>query len=154
MYYDLIDEMPLFNWEQCINGNLNYARINPKSKGKERKDLEAWETLYDQHLQRFGIGSEHQRILDKKIELAELQCEYCIDGNAFLLNRIKMLETDIKDILERTQQGMSIDECLMLLSRWLGFHLSKKQITCVEFQNYLKAYDKQAKEQKKNSKSA
>ena len=151
--YDLIDEMPLFNWEQCINGNINYCRIDPKSKfGNEKQDLKAWENLYDQYLKKFGLSSDHQRIIDLKNELALAQCDYCIDGNTFLLNRIRMLETDIKDILERSQQGMSIDQCLIVLSKWLKFHLDKKKITCTEFQNYLKAFTNHVSEQQKITK--
>lgn len=147
-YYVSIDEFPLWNWRQCVEGLLNYTRINPK-KGKDKNDLLAWEKLFDQNIERFGLAGDHERIIELKLELANLQCDYCIENSPFLLNRIKVLQADIKDILERAQEGATIDECLMALSKWMGFRLDQKVITVVEFNTYLKAYQAEGKQQKK-----
>ena len=147
MYIQSIDELSLWNWRKCVDGKIEFTRLK-KTVGTKAKDAEAWIKLLDQHIERFGLGKDHEQIINLKLELAELQCDYCIEGNAFLLNRIRMIEQDMKDIIERAQNGATVDECLMALSKWMGFHLKQKEVTVVEFNTYLEGFQKAGKQNK------
>lgn len=147
IYINSIDELLLWNWRQCVEGKTEFTRVNIKVGTKE-KDAVTWLKLQDQHIDRFGLGTDQERLMELKIELAELQCDYCIDGNDFILNRINAIEQDIIDIIEKAQEGATIDECLMALSKWIGFRVSQKEITVVEFNTYLNAFQKEGKENK------
>lgn len=152
-YYDSIDTIPLFNWRRMTDGDLKYSRINIE-KGSDQKDLETFTLLMDQYYEEFGIGEDYKRVLELMVEIAKLQCEYCIDGQAFTLNRITILKEDLKEILERPVEG-TLDDCLVYLSKWLGFRLDQKAISVKEFYKYLEAYQKEAtilkeKQQKKS----
>jgi hypothetical protein len=150
MYYSNIDEMPLWNWRKCVEGLLEYCRLNQK-KGKGNTDLENWTRLYDQYLARFGLAKDHELVIEKKLQLADLQLEYCENGIDFSLNKIRRLEREIEDILNRTKTGATIEECLMVLSKWMGFRLDQKVTTIMEFQTYLESYEKEAKAQRQNN---
>lgn len=149
-YFDDIEEFPLWNWRKCTQGEENYTRIR-KQLGTKKRDSVAWENLQDQHIEKFGLADDHEKILELKMQMAEMQLDYCIDKNAFLLNAIRVIEEDIKEILDRSMEGASIDDCLMALSKWMGFRLDQKVISVVEFQTYLKAYQTEAKENKRKT---
>lgn len=148
-YYDSINTATLDRWEKSLDGDFSALRCDPKI-GDEESDQEAWEKLYNEYLEKYGIGKHHQRIIDLKIELAELQLEYAIDGNLFLQNQIDDLKDELIEIIKSPSKG-SIDDCIYVLARHLKFHLPKKEITLLEFQTYLKGYEREVEEYQNKS---
>lgn len=147
MYYETIDEMPLWNWRKCTEGKTEFVRLN-KKVGNKKKDADVWTFLYDENIERFGLGKDQETIYELRLRLAELQCDYCIEGNTFMLNEIRMIEQEIIDIVDRIQNGASIDECLMVLSKWMGFRINQKETTVAEFYTYLNAFQDEGKKTK------
>jgi hypothetical protein len=143
-YIESIDEMILWDWRKCLEGKHEYCRVDI-NKGTEQEDELFYDLLYDQYLQRFGLAKDYERILEIRVEMTEIRCEYCENGNLFLMNRVKVLEAEIEDIVKRSEEGMDTDDCLMYLSKWMGYRVDQKVITIVEFQTYLKAYEKETK---------
>ena len=74
-YYQSIDEIPLFNWQKCLNGELKYVHLELK---EETDNQEAFNKLYDEFLQKRGVNKEYQKYLDILKKKALLQCEFLI----------------------------------------------------------------------------
>lgn len=141
-YYDSIDTITLFAWRRVTAGDLTYLRVD-REKGSDEEDIAAFELLMDEYYEDFGLGEDYKRVLELMVEIAKVQCKYCIDENEFLLNRVTILKTELNDILERPVEG-TLDDCLVYLSKWLSFRLDQKAISVREFYKYLEAYKKEA----------
>jgi len=57
-YYQSIDEIPLFNWIECTQGNFNYVLHNENNATKiENSKLEEiFNTIFDSYIQKNGIS--------------------------------------------------------------------------------------------------
>jgi len=50
-----IDEMPLYNWMKCSDGQLEYVNKDNKQDANNEKN---WQRLHDEYLNRFGLEIE------------------------------------------------------------------------------------------------
>ena len=142
MYYELINKFPLSKWRACLEGDHSYTRMD-LDVGSEDQDEASWEVLYNQYLDKFGLGDDQKRMFDLKKEIAFLQINYVIDGNEFLKNNINRLESELNEILKRPVEG-SFDECIIYLSKWLGYHFDQDIRTVVDFHTSMDLYRKEA----------
>lgn len=145
-YWDSIDEMPLYNWIQCNKGDVIYIRkkVNKKDK-KEESDEIMFKKLYDNYLDEFGLGKLHLRLLKVMKQKALLELDYVISGDNFKLTEIALEEQRVKDMIENNKQGMSTQQSLVYLSKWLGYHLDSKKISVREYFDIINEYGKQNK---------
>jgi len=143
-----IDDFPLFNWEKCEGGELRYVNKDSKSR---KSDFIAWNLLFNQYLERFGLGELMSEYLDVKAFLTELRLLYIETGNRMLLNQIKIEEARLKKLDPSAHEGMTIDQSLVYLSRWMGGGmLNKRKITIVEFKNLMNEYARSNKKERLN----
>jgi hypothetical protein len=139
-YYTGIDDMPLFNWIQCNNGKLELTRLN--EAGTPEMDIITWETIYNDYLKEFGLSETYKRMLNAMKKKAVLELDFVITGDRFKLTEIEIEETRLKGMLENGGKGMTIEESLIYISKWLGTWLNTKQITVREYFNLLEQYGK------------
>lgn len=135
--YLSLDDFPLYNWEKCQKGELNF--VNADCKPTE-KDGEQWIDLYNQYLAMFGLGEELEKWLNIKIHLTELRLQFVQSGDKMLLNYIKIAEQDMNKLDPTRIEGMTINQCLVHLNKWMGQWINKKQITIVEFKHLMTEY--------------
>jgi hypothetical protein len=136
-YYSTIDDFPLYNWEKCQQDNYRYVNVDGKARSN---DAYRWANLYNEYLQRFGIGDEMDRYLEAKKQLTNLRIQYIMTSDRMLLNYIAIEEDNLKILDPSKHQGLSIDQCLIHLNKWMGQWLDKKKITIVDFKNLLREY--------------
>lgn len=146
-YYDNIDEMPLYNWRKCQEKEeYNYCRITPKEGGDEEstelEDLKAWDKIYDSYIKEFGLGKDFERIMELRREIAELQCDFIIKDERYILNRIKRIQRELMDFLERPVDS-DTDTILTHLRKWMGTWLDEKVMTVKDFYKMLREYEKE-----------
>jgi hypothetical protein len=132
--------MPLFNWIECNKGNLQYVR-KPDGKNK-RRDVEAWTVIYDAYIQEFGLGKLYDRLLKAMKKKVELQLDYIITGNRFKLTEIEVEKARLESMLSNKGNGMTIEQTLIHLSKWLGSWVNSKNITVREYFNLINEYGK------------
>ena len=58
-YWESINEMPMFNWVKCGDGDLKYVTIELIDEPKQNQIQ--YDKLYDQYLERFGLSDEFER---------------------------------------------------------------------------------------------
>lgn len=140
-YYQSTDEIPLFNWQKCLNGELKYVHLELK---EETDNQEAFNKLYDEFLQKRGVNKEYQKYLDILKKKALLQCEFLITKDDFKLTQIEIEDAKIVSLQKTSESGLSIEKTLIYLGKWLGYRLDWKVITVTEFYSIMEEYEKQS----------
>lgn len=128
---------PLDRWEKCQGGDLRF--INEDAKPTEH-DAERWVMMYNKYLKKFGIDDQLEKYLQVKEHLIRLRCAYIENPDDMLLNQIEIEQINLKALDPSKFEGMTIDQCLVHLSKWLGYHVKKSAISIIEFRNLLDEY--------------
>lgn len=126
---------------QCNEGDYTFCRRNP-SEGDEKTDHEAWQMLYDQYIKKYGLGKLFKRLLAVMKEKAVYELEFVNSRDRFKLTEIELKEIELKSMIDNNGKGMTIDESLIYLSKWLGYRLNPKEINVVEYFTILDQYGK------------
>jgi hypothetical protein len=116
-----------------MEGEYKYVRFDEK---EDTKNVEIFEKVYSDKF-------KHQIELIKKIAI--LQCEYLISKNRFKLTQIEVENTKLEAIKKETGVGMTLQQTLIYLSKWLGYRLDWKQVSVSEYYTILNESSKQAK---------
>jgi hypothetical protein len=132
--------MPLYNWIKCSEGKLEYVRKT--NKGNEQLDTEMWEMVYDSYIKEYGLGEQYKKMLEAMKQKALCEADYVITGNRFKLTEAEIAASKLQTIVSNAGNGMTIEESLVHLSKWMGQWLNPKNITTKEYFNLLKEYGK------------
>jgi hypothetical protein len=135
--------MPLYNWDECQKGDVKHVTRDGKSTDM---DGVVWVSLYNQSLERFGITEHMEAYLGVKVLLTQLRCMWVQTGDDMILNQIAIEEINLKNLDPTKTAGMTTDQCLVHLSKWLGYHVRKRELTYVEFRNLMTEYERSNKE--------
>jgi hypothetical protein len=139
-YYRSIDELPLYNWIKCINGELKFVRID--KNGSKEGDLIAWESIYDSYLKEYGLGKLYLKLLKTMQKKALYECEFVLTNDRFKLTQIEMVEQNLTQMLNNNGSGITIEQSLIHLSKWLGQWINPKNITTKEYFDLQKEFER------------
>jgi len=139
-YYKGIDDLPLFNWIQCHNGKLEFTRIG--ESGSKEQDIEAWQQIYDDYIREFGLSDVQKKLFDAMKKKAMLELDFVITGNRFKLTEIEIAMAKLDSMLMNRGDGISIDQMLVHLSKWMGHWINSKNITTREYFTLIDQYGK------------
>lgn len=140
-YYSSIDDIPLYNWVKCNDDQLQYTRKYVGS-GNNSNDALAWEKLYNEYLEKFGLNDRYKKYLDLMRKKALLQAEYLIKKDKFKLTEINITEAKLKDLELYFGDGQKIEVILTWLGMWLGYKLDQRNTTVTEYFVILEEYGK------------
>jgi len=138
--YKSINDMPLYNWQKCLEGDLRYVREDLKDLKTNKEDFDV---VYDDYISKRGLGKEYKQYLDIIKKRALIQCDYLITKDRFKLTLIEVEDAKLEGLKKNTNQQSSIQQALIYLSKWLGYRLDWKQITVSEYYLILDEYSKQ-----------
>ena len=130
--------MPLYNWIRCLDGKLEFTRID--GTGDEPNDLKAWEQIYDGYLQKYGLSKQYIELLKVLNKKAEIQLNYVLTKDKFSLTLLEIEEENLKIMLSNSGHGMSIDQTLVHLSKFVGYFIRAKEITAGEYFTLLEEF--------------
>lgn len=142
-YYTSIEFLPLTIWEKCQAGELELLRLEPE-KGTPEEDQEVWQALNYQYMEEFGIDRMQQKYAQLRKSLISKELELIETGNRIILNEIRRIKNEISSLFseQRQSEGMSIDDSLVYLSKFMGFFLQKSQLMTKQYFTLLKQYGK------------
>jgi hypothetical protein len=141
-YYDSIEEMPLYNWHKCINGDYYYVRVD----GKQHDLVEcekAFKSVYDTYMEKFGIDKKFKDQVDIIKKIAFLQCDYLITKDQFKLTQIEVENAKLEMFKKDTSNNVTLQTTLIYLSKWLGYRLDWKEVSVFEYYTLLEESSKQ-----------
>ena len=149
-YHTDIDTLPLQNWIECHNGNLEKTRIN--KKGTPELDEMAWDKIQDDHLKRFKISKQLLKIYTALSKKAQRELDFVITEDASNLTLAEVENEKVKSILSNNNKGITIQQSLVYLSQWMNQWINTRQITTLEYFNLLDELEKFNKSQQQTKK--
>ena len=132
--------MPLYNWIKCTGGELTYLRKN--HEGNDLLDSEMWEIVYDSYIKEYGLSDQYKKMLEAMKQKALCEADFVITGNRFKLTEAEIAASKLETIVNNSGNGMTIEESLVHLSKWMGQWLNPKNITTKDYFNLLNEYGK------------
>lgn len=141
-FWESIEDMPLYNWQKCLDGKIEYVHKECKITDKNEAQ---WERLYTEFTDFKGLSPKEQKLFNAIKKKCLLECEYLRTGNRMNITLIDIEEQKIKSMKEEEveESSFSIQKTLLALSKWLGYRLDWKQISVKEFYIIIEEYGKQ-----------
>lgn len=142
-YYDSIEDMPIYNWHKCMNGDYYYVRKDCKQIDLPECE-KRFKKIYENYFDIFGIDKRYKQQIDiiKKITL--LQCDYLISRDEFKLTQIEVENAKLEMFKKETSNNVTLQTTLIYLSKWLGYRLDWKEVSVYEYYTLLEESSKQA----------
>ncbi len=126
-------------YKKAVEGDLTALRIE---KGNEQDDIRAMEKIEQSFIDLLGMNKRFEELLRLKNQRANLQADYIIKDERFLLNLIRQKETQIQTLEDKLKGGLDIMQAKTILDKWLGVILDLKKITVLDFYTKLKEYER------------
>ena len=142
-YYEDIDELPLSNWIKCTSNELSYVRKG--KEGNEENDIEAWQKIYDSYILEYGLSDMYKKLLNAMKKKALLEVDFIITRDRFKLTEIEMQIANLDAMIINKGSGVTIEQSLIHLSKWMGSWINVKTITTREYFNLMEEYGKENK---------
>jgi len=143
-YWDCLSDIPLFNWEQCTEDKYLFIRKSVNNKIEENEqDFIAWRKVYDEYLIKFGLSKKYLKLLELIKKKALLEAKFVESGDYFNITKIKIEEENLRMMLNNKGVDMTINQTLIVLSKWMGGNIiNKKSITAEQYFELLEQYGK------------
>ncbi len=138
-FYESIDELPIYNWLKCIDKkDYTYClkKIKPCSKNDLAKCEEKFNSFYYEFLDRYGINDKLSDIIELKNEILINEIELAITGDRFINTIIQLKKEELEKLIE--QKVIKTNSSKIAIEKYLGFRINEKEITVVEYYDYLK----------------
>lgn len=142
-YYESVEDMPLYNWHKCINGDFYYARVDEKQIDLPECE-NVFKKIYESYMNTFGIDKRYKERVDIIKKIALLQCDYLISKDQFKLTQIEVENAKLDFFKADTSNNVTLQTTLIHLSKWLGYRLDWKQVSVYEYYTLLEEGSKQA----------
>jgi nitrate reductase beta subunit len=140
-YFSTIDELPIKVWFD-VHSTGDYGLLlkgdRKISVEQYQKLFEVWESIYNQHIERFGLSEEFLEDLNLQIEIANYRAKYIITGQRHLRTMVRIKEEELMAGNSDTKKPLELEELLAKMSKYYGFKLESKELTHVQYYSYLK----------------
>lgn len=133
-YFEHIEDCTVYAWNKALKGDYTHLRIEG---GTHEEDLKAWDKVYNSYIVELGLGNNYNNLIELENRLSGTQLDYIISNDRMLLNKIDMLESEISDVISRTNPNQDITTMMLIISKWSGFKNSQKNTTVLEFHKTL-----------------
>ena len=144
-YYSDPDEMPLINWEMCLNGKFSYMRLTPSNKYND-KDIAAFYKFYNEYIDRYNLPDQQMRYFEAMMVLIDLRADYIDTGDNSILTRILIEKIIVEELKPSNEGGMTIGQMIVVLGKWFGSWINKKEITVGGYKDLIQEYERANKE--------
>ena len=122
---------------------MSYVRKG--KEGNEKSDIEAWQKIYDSYILEYGLSDMYKKLLNAMKKKALLEVDFIITRERFKLTEIEMQIANLDAMLMNKGSGITIEQSLIHLSKWLGSWINVKTITTREYFNLMEEYGKENK---------
>ena len=122
---------------------MSYVRKG--KEGNEENDIEAWQKIYDSYILEYGLSDMYKKLLNAMRKKALLEVDFIITRERFKLTEIEMQIANLDAMLMNKGSGITIEQSLIHLSKWLGSWVNVKTITTREYFNLMEEYGKENK---------
>ena len=143
-FYTSLEDMPIYNWFKVNSGKLEFVYEKKPKKIDEKEAEKAFESLFAEYIDIFGISESYYKVLELKKEICKLNIEMALTGDLFLKNFIRMAQIELNDLNKNTDKT-NLHEVKVYLEKYLGFRLNEKEVSVKEYYTYLNVMSKDNK---------
>ena len=115
-----------------MDGETTFIRKN-NVDGNEIADAIVFDELFDQYVNDFGLSKMHKKMLEAQKKRAMLELDFILTKNRFKLTEIDMQIAKIEAMLKNAGSGMTIEQSLIHISKWMNSWINAKSISTREF---------------------
>lgn len=123
---------------RCLEGHIEHTRVT--GVGNIEQDEKAFCKIHDEYLTRYGLNKQYKQLLEVMRKKAEIQLSYVRTKDKFSLTLLEIEEENLKMMLSNNGQGVSTEQMLIHLSKFVGYWLRAKEITAGEYFTLLDEY--------------
>jgi len=128
--------MPIYNWIKILE-TTDLKWLFKEGKGRVTKRLsEHWLNLQQQYIDEFGLDESYKEQLRVMRKLTLLNLEYVEKKDRFLLNLIKMSESDLNQLQQK--QGVKFFEMLDHVEKYKGYSIDPHTTSVMKWYYSLK----------------
>jgi hypothetical protein len=140
IYTDL-NELPAFNWFRCIRTqDLTYLLVERKKKHNEDELAKVFQELNNQLIDELGFSDDHINYLHKLRACNIAKSTWLISQNNFDFTLMKIAEAELEKISKTKSTSNGGNEKISA-ERILGFRIDLKEVSVVEYYEYIKEAD-------------
>lgn len=138
-----IDELPIKVWFD-IHKTGDYSLLLKEKKIEVGIDdlqqlFEAWEMMYNEYIERFGLSPEFLEDLELQVEIANEKADFILTGQRHLRTMYKIKEEELASNQKKSSEPLELESLLARMSKHYGFKLSSHDLTTAQYYGYLKS---------------
>lgn len=135
--YNSIENMPVSVWFKINETSVLTHLIKQGVCNDTQLLIDTWGVVYAEFINYIGINGTFDKLLKLKIKKALLELDIIITDDAFIQNKLAMVNADINAI-EVKQVAPNYLDSKIMVEKAMGFHLDITKITVQEFYSYIK----------------
>ena len=137
-YYNSIDNCPALLFFQISEGKKDVTALCKKGLADEHEAIKAWDSIYSEFINEFGVSQEYKHYIRLKSELCEM-IEQLIDGAKWMKMPIQIKKTDIANLENSLfKSDSNFNKTIAMLSKKMGFAIDPSKLTLRMFYSYIK----------------
>lgn len=140
-YYSELNEMPLYNFEKCLEGDYRFIAKTRLEKWSIN-EVEAFSVLYEKYVQKYQKQELESKIRTLKA-IIQLQCMYIETKDEYFITQIEIKKAQMPK--QKEVQSSDTQSTLTVLSKWMGFRLNPREISVDEFYSIVINYERASK---------
>lgn len=156
VFFADLSELPMYNWDRLSkSGELKHlVKEGVYDNNLDEQARILFEDMQQEYLDLFGVNQDSEYLMTLYKRKISLMATYMIDGKRSLLNQINITQGEIDFILKQQIEsgGVSLDEQLVSMGKFLGYGLKSKDTTVTEFKATLNVIEQWQSNQSKVNK--
>lgn len=149
MCYDSISTLPVMRWFEILKtGQLHHLFISGQGRVNALV-VDTWNNLQQQYFDEFGVDDNFLIRLQKMKKLTELNLDYVITGNRFLLNQITQIEIELNGVGDT--QVTSYFKVKDAIEKHRKYYIDLDKITVIEWGHMVKDFEESGRKAKSDS---
>jgi hypothetical protein len=142
-----LHELPAFNWFRATETkNLTWLLKDRTKKCSQSKLEQVFQDLNDQLIDLFGISDNYLNYMLKLRAYNIAKAKWLLSDNNFDKTMMLVAQQQLEEIAKQFGESKNVLAEKINAERILGFRIDVKQISVVEYYNYLNEADKIAKQ--------
>lgn len=145
--YDSIETMPIYNWFKINETNdLRWVLkdFNAQIGINAKALLNAWNKIFDEFIEVFGIPDKLREIMEMKRDIMILESQVALKGDRTRLPFIEIKRDALEKLLKSEKKGV-INQAKIYVEKFMGFRLNEKETSVKEFYGYVNALNEHTK---------
>lgn len=147
-FHKSIDNLPIYSWFKIHETNdLTWLLIDkPEKVILSKKELNslfaAWNIIFNEYIDTFGIPEKMKQILELKRDIQILKWELLLEKDRYYETFIDLKELQLKDLI-KNEYTEKVNDVKVYIEKFIGFRIDEKIISVKEYYTYAEALKKE-----------